>query len=198
MSTPPPITELLRRAQGGDHEAESELFATVYGQLKRVAARQMRGERLDHTLQPTALVHEVWLRLMQSGELEAEDRAHFFRLSAKMMRHILTDHAKARAAGKREGNRKRVDLEEHAGMTPGQDLDLLALERALESLYEAAPRQHQVVAMHFFGGLTFEEIGDALGMAAKTAKRDWASARVWLHAQLYGWSDHTGALAQGE
>ncbi len=192
-----PITGLLQRLRAGDYSVEEELLSKVYDELRRIASAQMRSERSDHTLQPTALVHEAWLRLMRAGWVHVIDRDHFFRLAAKIMHRILVDHAKARNAAKRWGSHHRAELD---NITLGQEsavFDLIALEHALKSLHDVSPRQYQVVIMHFFGGLTFEAIGKVLGTTERTSKRDWNSARLWLHGQLYGWKDQSGTLAEG-
>ena len=191
------ITRLFQQAQSGDRDAESRLFQHVYAELRRMAAARMRRERPDHTLQPTALVNEAWIQLLRRGRVIASDRTHFFRLAARIMNHFLTDYAKARDAAKRPGGR-RVELTDSIAAEEEQSVELLALERALESLRAAAPRQHQIVMLHFLAGFTFEAVGESLGISAKTAKRDWQCARLWLHGQLYGWADDAGALAAGK
>jgi RNA polymerase sigma factor (TIGR02999 family) len=158
-------------------------MALVYGELHRVAEAYMRRERRDHTLQPTALVHEAFLRLSEGASVSWTDRSHFFRLAARAMRRILTDHARRVRAAKRGGGGK-VPLRESKLRIAALDLDVLALDEALGRLAELDPRQATIVELRFFGGLTVEETAKALDLSAITVKRDWRSARAWLKSEL--------------
>jgi len=179
------VTELLGRLHEGDDSARDELFRLVYAELRRVAESQMRGQNRAHTLQPTALVNEAYLKLVgKSGLPEFNDRSHFLAMSARAMRSILVDHARARNALKAGGDRQRVPL--HADFDGGQgtDIDILALHEALERLEQASPERGRVVELRFFGGLTHEEISHVLGVTERTVYRMWEFARTWLHREM--------------
>jgi RNA polymerase sigma factor (TIGR02999 family) len=181
------LTTLLAAARAGDRDCQSRLFEVVYAELRRIAAGQLRGERPDHTLQPTALVHEAYVRLLGRGNIAWENRAHFFSTAAGTMRRILIDHARARRADKREGKLKRVDLDQEPAAFDDQDAErLLVVDEALNKLAQWDERQARVVELRFFGGLTVEEAAEVLGVSPKTVKRDWAMARAWLQTQLEG------------
>jgi RNA polymerase sigma factor (TIGR02999 family) len=181
------ISALLAGARAGDRECQSRLFEVVYSELRRMAARQLQHERGDHTLQPTALVHEAYVRLLGRADVPWENRAHFFSTAAGTMRRILVDHARARKAQKREGALKRVDLDEGSPAVGDDDAErLLIVNEALEQLEHWDERQARVVELRFFAGLTVEETADVLQVSAKTVKRDWALARAWLHTKLEG------------
>jgi RNA polymerase sigma factor (TIGR02999 family) len=178
------ITSLLSAARRGDRTAESRLADRIYGELRRIAASHMRHERRDHTLQTTALVNEAYLRLIRGGEMDWQGRAHFFASASTIMRHILVDYARQRAAAKRPDGNFRVELHDlHAGKNPGID-QILILDEALSRLAEMDPRQARLVEMRYFAGLNEEEIAAAMGISVRTVKRDWRSARAWLQAQL--------------
>jgi RNA polymerase sigma factor (TIGR02999 family) len=181
-----PITELLAGLRGGDPRAEAILIPRIYNELRRLARAQMRRERPNHTLQPTALANEAYQRLVQAPAhgVAWQSRLQFFAMAAQVMRHILVDHARAKRARKRGAFWQQITLDEGLNATEGQSLDVLALNEALERLTKLDPRQGRVVELHFFGGLTFEEIAEVLGIAARTVKRDWTMARSWLHNQL--------------
>ncbi len=186
--TPPvpndsPISQLLEQAQAGDAAALSRLLDVVYAELKRIAAARMRGERPDHTLQPTALVHEAFLRLVGNGSTAFEGRAHFLNAASTVMRRVLVDHARARNAAKR-GAALRVTLDEALAAAPMPDVEMLALDQALERLAAAEPRWARVVELRFFGGLEVAEAAEVLGVSVATAKRDWQFARTWLAKEL--------------
>jgi RNA polymerase sigma factor (TIGR02999 family) len=175
------ITQLLADVQNGRPDAASELIPLVYEELRRLARLQMRSERSDHTLQATALVHEAYFRLVNQPERTWQNRTHFVRIAAQVMRRMLIDHARARRTAKRQGGLQRVPLEEPLLVTEEQSDELLALNEALEQLAELDVRQSRVVELRFFGGLTVEETAEALGIAPKTVKRDWSVARAWLY-----------------
>ena len=178
------ITQLLADAQNGRPDAASHLIPLVYEELRRLARRQMRRERSDHTLQATALVHEAYFRLVNQPERTWQNRTHFICIAAQVMRRMLIDHARARLAMKREGGLQRVPLEEPLLLTEEHSDELLALNEALERLAELDARQSRVVELRFFGGLTVEETAEALGISPKTVKRDWCVARAWLHREV--------------
>jgi RNA polymerase sigma-70 factor (ECF subfamily) len=177
-------TEQLAALRSGDRQAESILASLVYDELRARARQYMRRERPDHTLQPTALVNEAFLKLLRHQSIAWQDRAHFIAVASTVMRQILVDHARRRGAAKRPGAGQQVELEDrHAALDPQLDR-LLALDEALTRLAEMDPRQARLVELIYFGGLTEEETAEALGISVRTVKRDWASARAWLQAQL--------------
>jgi RNA polymerase sigma factor (TIGR02999 family) len=186
--TPDPqqVTEWLAAWQTGDLDAGSRLFAVVYPQLRQIAARFLRQERADHTLDPTALVNELALRLLGSAPMTYKHRSHFFALAAQMMRRILVDYARARVAGKRGGVQQRVTLSSVADDLGAvhQSEDVLMLDNALSNLGRADLRAAQVVELRFFGGLHEQEVAEILGVSLTTVKRDWKVARAWLIDQL--------------
>jgi RNA polymerase sigma factor (TIGR02999 family) len=178
------VTQLLARVREGYAGASDALFTRVHQELRRLAAAHMRHERPEHTLEPTALVHEAYLRLVDQRETSAENRAHFFGTAAQVMRRILIDHARARRAEKRGGDQVRVDLEHALDIAAGGDESLLDLDAALARLTEIDPRRARVVELRFFGGLTIEEIAEFMGVGARTVDRDWRVARAWLRREL--------------
>jgi RNA polymerase sigma-70 factor, ECF subfamily len=180
------ITQLLLAWSKGDREALDRLFPLVYAELRRLAKSYMRKERAGHTLQTTALIHEAYLRLIDAGQVEWQNRAHFFGVAARAMRQILVEMARERGCQKRGGGERRVSLDE--AMTIGAELDedLVSLDEALGALAQFDARKAQVVEMRFFGGLTEEEIAAALGVSPETVRRDWRLARSWLRRKLSG------------
>jgi RNA polymerase sigma factor (TIGR02999 family) len=178
------VTQLLADVQNGRPDAASQLIPLVYEELRRVARRQMQRERSDHTLQATALVHEAYFRLVNQPERTWQNRTHFIRVAAQVMRRMLIDYARARRAVKREGGLQRVPLEEPLLLNEEQSDELLALDEALERLAQFDARQSRVVELRFFAGLTVEETAEALGISPKTVKRDWSVARAWLHREV--------------
>ncbi|MEO7794378.1 MAG: sigma-70 family RNA polymerase sigma factor [Thermoanaerobaculia bacterium] len=178
-----PVTELLQAWRRGETAADDKLLELVYGELKRLAAAQLRGERQGHTLEPTALVHEAYLRLAGQKGLDWRDRSHFFGLAATMMRRILVDHARARLADKRAHLPISISL---IGDLPGKreeavdEAYLLDLDRAIDRLAAAHPRPSRVVELRYFAGLEVEEVAAVLDLSPRTVKRDWAFARAWL------------------
>ena len=178
------VTALLSRWRKGDRAALDELMPLVYNELRRLAVSHLRRERDDHTLQPTALVHEAYLRLAAVRDGGFDDRAHFFGAAANAMRRILVDHARARKAQKRGADVQRVNLDEAlvAGIDPR--LDLVALDEALQQLAVVSPLKERVVELRYFGGLSIEQTAAVLGIAPATVKRHWAFARVWLYRAL--------------
>ena len=182
-SNPGHVTRLFSRWRAGDEDAAAELLPRVYDELRRLADAYLRRERAGHTLQPTELVNEAFLRLLGT-EVEVLDRTHFFALAARAMRRILVDHARRQRAGKRIAPEDRVTLVTEVDATPGAEVDVLDLNRALERFAEIAPRPAQLVELRYFGGLTLPEAAEVLGVARATAARDWKAARVWLIREL--------------
>ena len=184
MSSGEEVTRLLAEMRQGDERARSRLITLVYDELHRMAARYMRSERPNHTLQATALVHEAYLQLSKQHPAGWKDRAHFLAVAATNMRAILVDYARARGADKRGGGQPRLSLEESLVLAQGRSGELLALDEALKKLAEFAPRESRVVELRYFGGLSVEETAEALQVSEKTVKRDWRHARNWLHGQI--------------
>jgi RNA polymerase sigma factor (TIGR02999 family) len=182
----PDVTQLLVRHRDGDPKALPALFQAVYDELRRIAAGYMRRENPGHTLQPTALVNEAYFRLVDQRAVQWQNRAHFYGIAAQIMRRVLCDHARARAADKRGGDVTRLALDEALGVgaEPEVGPDLVALDTALGELARINERQAKVVEMRFFGGLSVEETAEALGASTATVKRDWNFARAFLHKRL--------------
>jgi RNA polymerase sigma-70 factor, ECF subfamily len=178
------VTILLGQMVQGDPQAASRLVPLVYGELRQMAARYMRRERVDHTLQTTALVHEAYLKLVEQTPASWQNRAHFFAVAAQVMRHILIDHARGHLREKRGGGQAVLQLDEGLVFSPEQSSELLEVDAALHRLSELDPRQGKIVELRFFGGLTVEETAAALGVSPKTVKRDWSVAKAWLHGEL--------------
>ena len=184
MLAPPDITGLLDDWGRGDSRALDRLVPLVYAELRRVAARQLRLERDGHSLQPTALVHEAYLRLVDQRQVHWQNRAHFFAVSAQVMRRILVDHARRRKAAKRGDDVERVPLEQDVA-TPASDvISVLALDRALGRLADVDQTLARIVELRAFGGLTIDEAAHVLKVSPSTAKRDWRTARAWLVRKL--------------
>jgi RNA polymerase sigma factor (TIGR02999 family) len=181
-SETPDTTELLLAWNAGDQEALNKLMPLVYDELRRLAGAYLRQERADHTLQPTALVHEAWLRLVQTNRMTWQHRAHFIGVAAQMMRRILVDHARHHRA--MQGGETKVPLEAAQAVTLVGEVDLIALDDALNSLHQVDPRPNRIVELKFFGGLEIAEIAEVLDISPATVKRDWAWARAWLHREL--------------
>ncbi len=181
---PGSITELLRASESGDRRDLDALMAAIYADLRRLAENHLRGERDDHTLQPTALVHEAYLKLIDQRSTDWKDRAHFFAIASQIIRRILVDHARQKHAVKRGAKLQRVSLQHAEINLPHTDVDLCALDDALVELNELSARQAKVVEMRFFGGLTLEEIATSLGVGRRSVDRDWAAAKAWLYFRL--------------
>jgi RNA polymerase sigma factor (TIGR02999 family) len=181
------LTSILGRARAGDERARDELVVLVYDELRRVASRLMRRERSDHTLSPTAVVHEAVIRLLGEEVFDrAADRSYLFASAARAMREVLIDHARRRSAGRRGGGRRRVPLDAVVDYFEGQGLDVVAVHEALGRLAELDARQAQVMTLRYFGGMTVPEVAAALGVSVVTVERDWRLARAWLAGQLGG------------
>ena len=185
-AAPPELTQLLLAWSKGEQEALERLVPLVYGELRRMASRYMSRERTDHPLQSTALVHEAYLRLLDSKQVRWQNRGHFFAVSAQLMRRILVDFARSRRTLKRGEGAPKVTLNEaiHGAAEPSEDL--VALDDALQALSAVDQRKAKVVELRFFGGLSVEETADALGVSADTVMRDWKLAKVWLLRELSG------------
>jgi RNA polymerase sigma factor (TIGR02999 family) len=178
------VTLLLGELKRGNLQAEAELIPLVYQELRRIARGQLRNERNEHTLQPTALVHEAYLKLTKMEEMEWQGRSHFFAVAANLMRRILVDHARGRLAEKRGSGQTMVEFNEAFVAMPGKGRDILALDDALERLSKMNERQGRIVELRFFSGLTEEEAAHVLGLSPRTVKRDWRSAKAWLYVEL--------------
>src|SRR6266508_2309556 len=177
-------TQLLLSASRGDQQALDRLFPLVYEELRGLADRYLQSERSDHTLQPTALVHEAYLRLVDQTAITWQNRAHFFSVAAQVMRHILVDHARAHRRMKRGGGAQKIALDEAVSFFQDRDLDLLALDEALAKLATLDSQQNLVVELRFFGGLTIEEVAEVLKIAPVTVNREWRAAKIWLHREM--------------
>lgn len=179
-----PVSDLLRAWGQGDAQARDDLLPLVYAELRAQAVRYMRRERRDHTLQPTALVHEAYVRLIGQAGVSWQNRAHFFGLAAEMMRRILVDHVRKHHAAKRPGAALRVAWDERVGATPPLDCELLLLDQALAELAARDPRQARVVELRYFGGLSEQETAEVLTISRATVTRDWHVARAWLFRRM--------------
>ncbi len=178
------ITQLLHAWSAGDLEAANTWVPEVYQELRRLAAAQLRGERREHTLEPTALVHEAYLRLAELRAIDWRNRNHFFALAGRMMRRVLVDHARSLARDKRGGGQVRVLLEEADLAAPARDLDLVGLNAALERLAAFDPQAVSVIELHTFGGLTLDETAAALDLSSATVVRRFRAAKAWLYREL--------------
>ena len=177
------VTLLLKAMQSGDPTASEKLLPLVYKELHRLATSYMRRERGDHTLQPTALLNETYLRLI-GDTTNFQNRAHFIGFAAQVMRHVLVDHARAHNAAMRGGNLRRVELEEGVAISKERSGEILALDEALNELEKVSPRQAKVVELRYFAGLSVEEIASMLEIGPRSVEREWASARVWLFERM--------------
>jgi RNA polymerase sigma-70 factor (ECF subfamily) len=182
------VSQLLQAWTGGDQNALETLTAIVYDELRRLARLYMRQERPGHSLQTTALVNEAYIRLVDYKRMQWQNRAHFFAVSAQLMRRILVDHAR-RHNQKRGGDAQQVSLEEAAQVTGDRTTDLVALDDAMNALARVDPRKMQVVEMRFFGGLSVEETAEVLNVSPVTVMRDWSTAKAWLYRELTGGTD---------
>ena len=183
---PTEFTQLLVNWRNGDKSALDQMTPVVYEELRRLARFFLAAERSDHTLQPTALVHEAYVRLVDQHAVDWKNRAHFLGVAASMMRRILINHARARQAAKREGFTQAISLEDALGVFTNPRIDVLALNRALQELTEMDPQQGRVVELRYFGGLTIEETAEVMEISPATVKREWNTARLWLLQQMEG------------
>jgi RNA polymerase sigma factor (TIGR02999 family) len=188
--TTPNVTQLLIGWSNGDKQALDSLLPLVYEELRRQAAGYLRRERVGHTLQTTALIHEAYLRLIDQKNVHWQNRAHFFGIAAQLMRRILVDHARTRTRAKRGGSNIRVSFNEANALAPSQDLDIVALDEALDRLAQLDAQQSRIVELRFFSGLSVPETAEVLRISPATVKRDWSMAKAWLHRELSGEGKH--------
>jgi len=184
MGDPADITELLHRFQAGDADAQTQLIDAVHGELRVIAARYMRREKGDHTLQTTALVNEAYMKLMNLKVSNWQDRAHFYAVASRVMRQILVDHARKHIAGKRGGGIEVLPLNEGIVFTPGRSSQIVQLDDALTRLAKTDDRASKVVELRFFGGMSVEECAEVMGISPRTVKREWMFARAWLRTEF--------------
>ncbi|MBV8816833.1 MAG: sigma-70 family RNA polymerase sigma factor [Acidobacteriaceae bacterium] len=185
MSEPPQdVTALLLQWGSGDNAALEKLTPLVYDDLRRLARSYLRSERSEHTLQSTALVHEAYMRLIDQRHVQWQNRAHFFGISAQLIRRILVDHARAAQAEKRGGGAPKLSIEEGLAATGQRDFDLVALDDALRQLAELDPQQARIVELRYFAGLTVEETAEVMQVSTATVKRDWVVAKAWLRREI--------------
>ena len=183
------VSLLLLKWRQGDEEALRDLLPLVYDELRRLAHHYLQGQRPDHTLQSTALVHEAYLRLVKQREGKFQNRAHFFAICAQLMRQILVEYARSQNAAKRNRGQK-VTFNDAVQLVKGRSLDLVALDDALNGLAQFDPQQCRVVELRFFGGLSIEDTARVLGISPATVKRDWSTAKAWLHHELSRTAEH--------
>ena len=183
-SPSPEATQLLAELRDGNERAADQLLPLVYQEFRNLAAGYLRRERPDHTLQPTALVHEAYIKLIDQRRVDWQGRTHFFAVAAQAMRRILIDHARRHKRQKRGGARQRITLDDAVAISPQRDEDLIALDEALKNLAKADPRQAKIVELRFFGGLTVEEAAKVLGVSKRTVEGDWTFAKAWLKREL--------------
>jgi RNA polymerase sigma factor (TIGR02999 family) len=186
MSPSANVTQLLVSWSGGDRSALDALTPLVHGELRRLAARFMAGERPGHVLQPTALVNEAYLRLVEWTDVRWQGRAHFLAVAAQVMRRVLVDVARSRDRAKRGGKQIHVSLSQAAGVSADHGVDFVALDEALATLETLSPRQSRVIELRFFGGLSLEETAHVLDVSVGTVRRDWSLAQAWLFRELSG------------
>ena len=178
------VTQLLIEISNGDREAVDLLLPVIYDELRKLAANYLRRERPDHTLQPTALVHEAYLRLVDQTRVNWQNRAHFFGIAAQIMRRLLVDHARRHNAEKRGQDFQKLSLDENIDRAVDRSAELIALDDALKALAVFDPQKARLVELRYFGGLTIEETADVLGVTATTIKRHWRFAKAWLHGEM--------------
>jgi len=178
------VTQLLHEVSNGNRQSLDQLLPLVYNELRSLADSFMRRERGSHTLQPTALVHEAYMRLIDQRNVNWENRAHFMSIAAETMRRILVNHAHASNAAKRGGKETKVSIDEAMGFPGGTEIDLVLLDEALTNLASFDPRQSQIVELRFFGGLTVKEVARVTDLSTATVEREWRTAKAWLHDQI--------------
>ncbi|HYG09472.1 MAG TPA: sigma-70 family RNA polymerase sigma factor [Pyrinomonadaceae bacterium] len=178
------VTRLLHDWQDGDRAALEKLTPLVYDELRRLASHYLHGERRDHTLQGTALVHEAFIRLVGQSGLEWQSRSHFIGVAARLMRQILVDHARKHTAAKRGGGEQLLSIEEAAVFSPQRAANLIALDDALQALAQFDPRKSRIIELRYFGGLSIEEVGEVEGIAVATVRRQMRTAEAWLHREM--------------
>ncbi len=180
------VTQLPKKFKSEESHAAEELFADVYSELRALAARYLHRERKSHTLQPTALVHEAYLKFTGQTRFDGQDPAHFLAVAAHAMRQVLVDHARRHGAAKRGGNRPRIALDDSLVIESRREVDLLALEDALTRLAKLDPRQAKMIELRFFGGLSIAEVAKVMGMSKRSVEREWTMVRAWLRRELRG------------
>lgn len=180
----PQVTELLEQLADGDERVADRLLPLIYEDMKRLASSYLGREDRAHTLQPTALVHEAYMKLVGQTRVDWQGRTHFFAVGANLMRRILVDHARHKHRMKRGGKRHRITLEDHMAISPRNEADLLALDEVLEKLAGIDARQAKIVELRFFGGLNVEEVAAVLGVSKRTVESDWTMVRAWLRREL--------------
>ncbi|MGH9760817.1 MAG: sigma-70 family RNA polymerase sigma factor [Blastocatellia bacterium] len=178
------VTDLLLRWSDGDEQALDSLVPVIYQELRRLAHRHMRKERAGHTLQTTALAHEAYMKLVDQNRVKWQNRAHFLAVCSKLMRRILIDYARTRGAARRQGEQRKVSLDEAAELPAAGSESLLAIDEALKRLEDIDARKSRVVELRFFGGLTIEETAEVMGASHATVERDWTTARAWLYREI--------------
>jgi RNA polymerase sigma-70 factor, ECF subfamily len=183
-NNPQEISVILKDWSGGDRASADALLSLVYDELRKIAGQYLRKEKSGHTLQPTALVHEAYMKLIDISDISWNDRAHFFAVSASIMRRILVDHARGKLTEKRGGDIQRISLDDVDSFSDEPDIDLLAVDEALKELCKFDELQSRIVELRFFGGLTIEETAHVAGISPATVKREWAMAKAWLHRKL--------------
>ncbi len=184
MKTSAQITDLLTAWRKGDESALNSIVPLVYEELRLLARRQLRGERIGHTLQPTALVHEAFARLVDQSQVEWQCRSHFLAVAAKTMRRVLVDYSRRRFAARRGGQGIRITLDDSVAVAERQNVDVIALDDALNGLSRLDTRQGRIVELRYFAGLSIAETAEALGVSPATVKREWAVARAWLYRAM--------------
>jgi len=188
----PDVTSLLKKLADGNQEAAGELIPVIYQELHRLAVGHLRHERPDHTLQPTALVHEAYIKLVAQRNADWQSRAHFFAVASQLMRRILVDYARRQLRAKRGGRQAKLSLDEVLLVSPDRPDKMLALDECLTRLEKLDARQGRIVELRYFAGLTVEEAAEILGVSATTVRREWTSAKAWLYGEL---KEHHGAHA---
>jgi RNA polymerase sigma-70 factor, ECF subfamily len=177
-------TQIVNAIAAGDRSGADRLFSLLYGALRDLASRYLKGEKPDHTLSPTDLVHEAYMKLVDQTKVEWRGKTHFLAIGAQAMRRILVDHARYKHRAKRGGGRIRIQLNEQVALSPQKDEDLLALDEALVKLAEVDPRQAAIVELRFFGGLNVAEVAEVLGVSKRTVENEWTAVRAWLRREL--------------
>ena len=194
MTDPSNITELMQLLQSGDASANEEAFKFLYQPLRRIAAARMRKERNGHTLQPTALVHEAYEKMIGLNNMKWQNKAHFLAVASQVMRHILADYARQKSSLRRGGSYKHEHATDTLAVSPGMNVEILDLERALKRLGEMDLRQARVIEFRYFGGMNEEEVAHVLGVSVRTVRRDWIIARAWLFGELQSFATRTPGL----
>jgi RNA polymerase sigma factor (TIGR02999 family) len=179
-------TVLLKALSAGDQKGVDRLMELVYGELRQIARRYMARERVAHTLEPTALVNEAFMKLIGQDRVDWQNRSHFMAVASQSMRRILVDHARSRNREKRGGGRPQIIMDDALTLVPGRDADVLAVDEALEKLAELDATQAKIVEMRFFGGMSVEEVAEALDMPKRSVERQWTKTRAWLRRELEG------------